>query len=246
MPVKRYQNGFDYSYATGMAATVELIRRRPEAVRMVYAHPDYKPGEGARSVFEHCAEAGVPCEVNRRVFERLLIKENIFVLGVFDTYATTLDPVLPHIVLVNPGDAGNLGTILRTGLGFGFRDYAIIRPGADIWDPKAIRASMGALFGIRFEYFGSFETYRQRFPDHALYPFMTRGSVELSAVKRPETPFSLVFGNESAGLPDAYRQYGHSVYIRQNREIDSLNLSVAFGIAAYWLNSIGNRPPGPV
>lgn len=67
----------------------------------------------------------MPCEVNRKVFNWLSMKENTYVIGVFEKYVTDLSWEESHIVLVNPGDSGNLGTILRTGLGFGFRDYAI-------------------------------------------------------------------------------------------------------------------------
>jgi TrmH family RNA methyltransferase len=237
MPYKRYRHDADYSYTLGMALTVELIRRRPESVRAVCVHPDYRPGDGERSIFEYCAEAGLPCEVNGRAIGRLSAKGNVYVAGVFAKYEAPLCPGSPHVVLVCPGDAGNFGTILRTGLGFGFRDYAIVRPGVDIYDPKTVRASMGALFGVRFLYADDFEGYRQQFPDHALYPFLTDGSVGLSGLKRPAAPFSLIFGNESSGLPEAFRGYGQSVSIRQNREIDSLNLSVAFGIAAYHMGS---------
>ena len=48
---------------------------------------------------------------------------------------------------------GNLGTIMRTMVGFGMEDLAIIRPGVDAYDPKVIRASMGSIFHLRFAYF---------------------------------------------------------------------------------------------
>ena len=54
-----------------------------------------------------------------------------------------------HVVLVNPGDMGNMGTIIRTMLGFNYSNLAIIKPGVDVFDPRVIRASMGALFNTR-------------------------------------------------------------------------------------------------
>lgn len=42
----------------------------------------------------------------------------------------------PHIVLHHPSDSGNLGTILRTALGFGLKNIAIIRPAVDSDDPR--------------------------------------------------------------------------------------------------------------
>lgn len=56
-----------------------------------------------------------------------------------------------HVVLVNPGILGNMGTIIRTMLGFNYTNLAIIRPG-DVFDPRVVRASMGALFNINFEF----------------------------------------------------------------------------------------------
>ena len=39
-----------------------------------------------------------------------------------------------------------MGTIMWSCLGFGMKDIAIIRPAVDAFDPKCIRASMGAFF----------------------------------------------------------------------------------------------------
>ena len=64
-----------------------------------------------------------------------------------------------HVVLVNPGDMGNMGTIMRTMLGFNYYNLAIIRPGVDVFDPRVLRASMGAMFHLNIEYFDSFEDY---------------------------------------------------------------------------------------
>jgi len=47
-----------------------------------------------------------------------------------------------------------------------------------------------------------------------------------------------VFGNEGAGLPEIFHSYGETVYIAHNNEIDSLNLSIAFGIAANVFSDI--------
>ncbi len=47
------------------------------------------------------------------------------------------------------------------------------------------------------------------------------------------SPYTLVFGSESSGLPEFYRKLGTSVTIPQTKAIDSLNLSVAIGIALY-------------
>lgn len=235
MEVRRYVHNAAYSYTLGMALTVELISQKDSyLIRKIYVHPDYAPKDDKCNIFNICKEARLTVEINQKVFNRLSTKENVYVIGIFEKHAMHVAPGESHIVLVNPSDSGNLGTILRTGLGFGFKDYVIIKPGVDIYNPKTIRSSMGAFFHVRYAYYDSFEEYRQKFTNRQIYLFMLDGKINLKDMKKrkKKTPFSLVFGNEGSGLPDFFHNYGDSIYIEHNHEIDSLNLSVAFGIAA--------------
>src|SRR6185369_16921947 len=114
--------------------------------------------------------------------ERLESKENTYAIGVFEKYETELHAESNHVLLVNPSDMGNLGTTLRTLLGFGFHNLALIKPAVDIFDPRTIRASMGALFQVNFAYFDSIDSYRTHF-EHHLYSFMTNGDILLSSAE---------------------------------------------------------------
>ncbi len=69
-----------------------------------------------------------------------------------------------HIVLVEPRNMGNAGTIIRTMLGFGYKNLALIEPAVDVFDPKVVRSTMGALFRINFEYFQTWEEYIENTP----------------------------------------------------------------------------------
>lgn len=234
--IVRYKKDSEYSYTLGMTLTVELIALCREKIYKVFVHPEYVRKEDTLDIFSLCEKSGVPCETDGKIFRRLSTKENVFVIGVFEKYSSSLSLDASHIALINPGDAGNFGTILRTGAGFGFRDFAVVRPGVDHFDPKTIRASMGALFHSRCAYYNSFDEYMTCFPDHTVYSFMLNGKKSLQEVKKPEKPFVLVFGNEAAGLTDDFLDYGESVYIRHGGSIDSLNLAIAAGIAMYSLS----------
>ena len=48
-----------------------------------------------------------------------------------------------------------------------------------------------------------------------------------------EKPYSLIFGSESCGLPPEYAKFCQPVFIEQNRELDSLNISNSVSIALY-------------
>ena len=153
--------------------------------------------------------------------------------AVFEKFEDAPDPEKPHVVLHNPGDSGNVGTILRTALGLGIEDVALIRPCVDLFDPKTVRASMGSLFQLRVRVYDRFEEYREAFPDRALYPFMLDASVPLQEAVKTRPEWTLIFGNEGKGLPKEFASLGQAVRIESNDRVDSLNLGIAAGIGIY-------------
>jgi TrmH family RNA methyltransferase len=228
---KKYRPDSPYSFTFGLFPTLELLRQRPQQAREVLLASKGERSSVLEAIRGYGREFAIPVTVNDKLVQRLAPKENTYAVGVFEKYWPVLDGKGDHVVLVNPGDMGNLGTILRTMLGFGVCDLAIIRPGADIFDPRTVRASMGGIFQARFAYFDSFGAYAEEY-GRAFYPFMTDGGVDLREA-RFERPFSLVFGSERAGLPPEFHTLGTSVRIPQEAAIDSLNLPVAVGVALY-------------
>lgn len=230
---KKYQNKDEYSYTLGAFPTIELLKNKPQYVREVFVHPDMDSAEQREILTSLCKDNNISLSVNKKIVEKLRDKENIFCIGIFNKYNEELSNG-NHVVLVNPGDMGNLGTIIRTCIGFGFNDLVIIEPAADIFNPKVVRASMGALFQLRFKRYSSFDEYVSGNKQRNIYLFMLKGAENLQTLKRDNSKcFSLVFGNEATGLPDEFVKYGKSVLIKHKNTIDSLNLSMACGIALY-------------
>ena len=229
-----YKSELDYSYAPGIFPSMECLEHRPGQVRRLLLHSSAAGREGADRLKARAEEIGVRIEEADRVLARISGKENCYAAAVFGKFEDRPDPAKPHVVLHNPGDGGNVGTILRTALGLGIEDVALIRPCVDVFDPKTVRASMGSLFALRVKVYDTFEDYREEFPDRKLYPFMLDASVPLrEALKdRPET-WTLVFGNEGRGLPKEFAQMGRAVRIESNDKVDSLNLAIAAGIGIY-------------
>ncbi|MEN6370101.1 MAG: TrmH family RNA methyltransferase [Thermotogota bacterium] len=227
----RYRKESDVSYAEGVFATLELLTARPGDVERVLVSSRGGANEGVAKIHAACAARRIPIETDDRTIERLTPRDSHFAIGVFRKYVMELDPAADHVVLVAPADMGNLGTIARAMVGFGFNDLALVRPAADAFDPKAVRASMGALFRISFEYVDSFDAYADRFA-RSTYSLMTDGRVPIERV-RFDSPCSLVFGNESSGLPETFHELGTSVAIPQTDGVDSLSLPTAVAIALY-------------
>ena len=231
---KKYQGKCDYSYTLGAFPTIELLKNKPDKVIKVLIHPDMDSEEQMSILRDLCNKNGIELYTSKGEVERLRDKENIFCVGIFNKYDEKLEPSKGHVVLVNPGDMGNLGTIIRTSIGFGISDLAIIEPAADIFNPKVVRASMGALFQLRFKRYESFDEYAAENVDRVMYPFMLKGATDLQKLKRDKKEqYALIFGNEATGLPDEFADKGVSVLIRHEKTIDSLNLSMACGIALY-------------
>lgn len=231
MDIKPYKKDTPYSYTLGAFPTIELLKTRPEEVLEVYVHSTFTDIETIKSL---TTPYHIPILYQDKIIHKLSDKENCFVIGVLKKYQDTLQKDSSHIVLVNPGNMGNVGTIIRTAIGFGIKNLAIISPGVDVFHPKTIRASMGALFRINCQYFQSFEEYKLLYPEHEMFCFMLNANKQLTVDNCPKPKlFSLVFGNEATGLDNSYLQQGTSVIIPQSKEVDSLNITIAAGVGMY-------------
>ena len=231
--LRRYKKDFGHSYSFGVFPTLELLTHRPESVRLVVAHSKGSRSSGWEKLEAHCAAHAVPFVVDDRAVERLAHKGNVYVFGVFEKYDAPLSATADHLLLVQPSDHGNLGTIARTLLAFGTCDVALVAPAVDIFSPHVVRASMGATFALRFSYFGTFGAYRTAFgSDRTLYPFMLGAPTPLGKVTF-QRPYTLIFGPEGAGLPTEYAEVGVPVTIPQSPQVESLNLAVAVAVALY-------------
>jgi TrmH family RNA methyltransferase len=232
--IKRYKKDFPYSYSIGVYPTIELLLHAHNITVGVVIHPDGKENKGCKKIRNYCNRLGIPFTEQDKPFQRIGARENDYAFGIFRKESPSLVASENHVVLVNPGSTGNLGTIIRTMIGFNFRNLAIIKPGVDIFHPEVVRASMGAIFQLQYQDFSDFSTYKNTF-GHKVYSLMTQGNVGLHETTFL-SPYCLVFGNESTGLPESFLSEGISVKIPQNDNIDSLNLAVAVGITLYQAN----------
>ncbi len=236
-----YKSSLDYSYAPGVFPSMECLNHRAGKVRRLLVHSSAAGREGVGKLEARAQELGIRVETADRALARISGKENCYAAAVFEKFSDRLAADRPHVVLHHPGDSGNVGTILRTALGFGVEDIALIRPCTDPFDPKTVRASMGSLFSLRIHLYDSFEAYRAEYPERMLYPFMLDASRPLREVLQAPLPaeWTLIFGNEGSGLPAEFAGYGQPIRIESNDRVDSLNLAVAAAIAIYGFTRAG-------
>ena len=230
-----YKSDLDYGYAPGAFPAMECLLHRPDCARRVLLHSKAEGTEAAEKLTALAEQLHVRVEIADKALSRISGKENCFAAAVFSKFDDALADAKPHVVLHHPSDCGNVGTILRTALGFGIEDVALIRPCVDVFDPRVVRASMGALFQLRVRTYNDFAEYEADHPQRMLYPFMLDGSKSLPDVLAGEVPqrWTLVFGNEGSGLPAEFAGMGQPVRIPSNDRVDSLNLSIAAAIGIY-------------
>lgn len=232
--IQKYNKDLDYSYTEGFFPTFEMIQHKKECLRNVYVSSDSVGSEGYEKLKKILRTDQLI--ISDKVFNKIASKENAHAIGVFEKFTSELEKDKNHLVMVNPSDMGNLGNAMRTLLAFGYHDLALITPCADKFNPKVIRASMGAIFKIRIEEFASFEDYIKKYK-REYYPFVLDTSRPLHEVKF-NTPCSLVFGNEATGLPASIHNQ-NNVRIEQSEEVDSLNLTTSIAIGLYELKMRG-------
>lgn len=228
--MKNYSKEQETSFAIGFFSVIQLLERHPEKVVSIYVAEDGIESEGYRKILSMVPKNRII--VSSKAIERISKKENGHVMAEFRKWQEDLSQKEDHLVMVNPMDKGNLGNAMRSLLAFGFHDLAVIEPCADIFDPKTVRASMGALFHIRVERFPSFEAYLAKYSRN-YYPFVLRKAKPMHEVSFL-SPLALVFGNEAAGLPETIDNE-NNVRIEQSDEVDSLNLTTSIAIALYRL-----------
>ena len=226
---KRYSKKDIYTYAQGAFPTWELIKSGRK-VEMVFIDDKFTDKD---KLIEELNKRDIPFEIAPNQIRKLSKKENTYVIGIFLKENNEIIVGENHVILHDISDMGNLGTIIRSMLAFGVKDLALIGNVVDIYNPKVIRASMGAIFKIRFSIFNNMEDYIEKYKNN-LYLFMLSNDEEDSIYNtKIEKPFTLVMGNEGAGLPKDFERYGKKVFIPQSEDVDSLNLPIATAIGLY-------------
>ena len=229
--VTSYKSDNIYTYGLGATVAMEYLLKKREVVRAVILHPGFRSEETIAKIRTICG-SDIPVSTEEKPFNILSKKDNCFVIVVIEKQKVKIRDG-NHMVLVNPSNCGNLGTIVRSCLGFGVTDIAIVgKTSADPCDPRTIRASMGACASVNIEVFDEFSEYQKRYPENNLYPFMLDGSTKLQETTINK-PFSLIMGNEATGLDPAFKIIGRPIRIEHSSNIDSLNITIAASIGLY-------------
>ncbi len=134
------------------------------------------------------------------------------------------------IYLDEVSDPGNVGTILRTALAFGFYNVILSSNCASLYNDKVISSSQGSIFKLNVIENGEKELLELKKRSYTLCgTALNAKSKDFSQVNL-KTPFVLIFGNEARGVSSIILQQCDEMVMIPIKNIDSLNVGVACGI----------------
>ncbi|MBP7694122.1 MAG: RNA methyltransferase [Anaerolineales bacterium] len=144
--------------------------------------------------------------------------------------------ILPHpgfaLVLDRISDPGNLGTLLRTAEAAGVQAVFLMPGTVDAFNPKVVRAAMGAHFRIPVAE-ARWETLAGQLGGAAVWLAEARAGQDYATVDW-QGPSALIVGSEAEGPSAAARAFTRqTVHIPMPGRAESLNVAVAAGILLF-------------
>lgn len=139
------------------------------------------------------------------------------------------------LILEQLQDPGNLGTILRTAEAAGCTGIIMSRDTVDIYNPKVIRSTMGAVYRVPFFYSDRLEKTVMWLKEKGflIYGAHLRGAVSFDCPDYT-VPCACMIGNEGNGLSESLAALAHQrIRIPMEGKAESLNAAVSAALIMY-------------
>lgn len=139
------------------------------------------------------------------------------------------------LLLEDIRDPGNLGTMIRTAEGVGISGVILSKDSVDIFNPKVIRSTMGAIYRVPFIYSDNFiETLSQiKEGGVPIYAAHLTGAVRYDKVDYGRKS-AIMIGNEANGLTtEASALATRCIKIPMEGSVESLNAAIAAAVLMY-------------
>ena len=135
-------------------------------------------------------------------------------------------------------DPGNLGTLIRTALGFNIDLIVASFDTVDLYNSKSIRATQGAMFALPIIYKDlNLEIEKIRESGIKIIGTSLNASTTLKELDKLER-YAIILGNEARGVKENLLENTDvNVIIETNKLLESLNVSIAGAIMMYELNN---------
>lgn len=223
---RNYREASGEFAADGLKLLREAVLWTPEALRTVLVTPDIDV-----TVPAQVRVVEVPCDIMQQVSPMETPQGALFTCAL----PQRTEPVLAPRCLVLDGiqDPGNLGTILRTA--DALQTPVVLTPGcADAYNPKTVRASMGAVFRTPPQWASQEDVVRLcKAQGQTLYA--TALSDRAKDLRQADLSCAaVVIGSEGRGVGEFFLQQAQGeLIIPMSPRCESLNAAVA-GAIVLW------------
>lgn len=217
--------------------------------------------EGHKLVYDYLRTVGVPVRIfatqsAAEKYSEILKAEDVYIISE-ELYARISEEKAPQgimavcripnqgeltrgncLILESVRDAGNLGTVIRTAAAFGIENIALSADCADLYNPKTLRAAMGALFFANIFTVADIAAFVDTLRSDGRRVFASVPADNATDIR--SVPFAandcIVIGNEGNGIsPQLLSRCDMSVTIPMRGQTESLNASAAASVLMWEL-----------
>ena len=181
------------------------------------------------SISDNNADFLVTKEIMKKISDQKSISDNAAIVR----YIPEQEIKGNVLILDDIQDPGNLGTLIRSSIAFGFSNIIMSEGSVDLYNPKVIRATEGMIFNINAIRTNIIE-YIPKLKEMG-YKILVSDVIDGHDIKNEScNNIALVLGNEGKGVhSDIKNLCDEVINIKMDNACESLNVGVAGSILMY-------------
>lgn len=234
---KKYRDQNNCYIIEGIKLIEEAIQEEAEIEKIVICEESTKTSEISKNLMYEIAKYDC-IYVTEKIFKTLTQVMNP--QGILAVIKKNKErPIIKYdediiVVLDDIQDPGNLGTILRTVDSVGLKQLIVSKGTADVYNPKVVRSSMGAIFRIEIIEAENLKETIEMIRGNNYNLLVTSLQTESSLYDIDLDKKVIVIGNEANGVSKEIQDMAdEKIKIPMLGKTESLNASVATGIILY-------------
>jgi TrmH family RNA methyltransferase len=233
---KKYREIHHCFFVEGEKMVDELLHSEIETTE-IFATPDWLDQNKQIESIKNQTEIHEITETELKKISALSTPNKIFAIAKQPTYTYNLNTIQSELSLFldNINDPGNLGTIIRIADWFGIKHIFCSLESVDLYNPKVVQSTMGALFRVKVHYVDpiDFLSSANNLKDYMVYGTFLEGE-NIYNEQLSESGL-IIMGSESHGISDDIKPHVDKKlfipnYPKDRKTSESLNISVATSI----------------
>ncbi|VWL85572.1 TrmH family RNA methyltransferase [Oceanivirga miroungae] len=184
----------------------------------------------------------------------VVLKDNLFneistqensqgVIFIYSKEVSNIDSIKGDIVILDDiQDPGNIGTIIRTMVALDYENLVLTKGSVDVYNPKAVRASMGSIFklNIIYEERENIINFLNENGYNIYATALASDSKDYRQAKLTKNKNAYIFGHEGGGVSKELLDISNKLIIPISNKVNSLNVSVSLAVFLYKMRELEN------